>query len=169
MHMHGFFGEPRTWVAVAFVIFFVVFGARLWKTLAAMLDAHAARIRNELEEATRLRQEAEAMLADARTRREQALGDARSLLEAAHGEAVRVGEQARVEAEATARRREQMAHERIAAAEKAAVNEVRKAAADIAARAARDVIAATLSAEADAQIIDRAIAGLPAALVRRAA
>ena len=69
----------------------------------------------------------------------------------------------------SARRRERMAHERIAAAEQAAVNEVRQTAADIATRAAQDVIAATLSPEDDARIIDRAIAGLPAALVRRAA
>ncbi len=167
--MHGFFAEPRSWVAIAFVIFFAIFGARLWKTLAAMLDAHASRIRSELEEASRLRQEAETMLVDARKRREQALTEARSLIESAHAEAIRVADQARVDAEAAGRRREQMAHDRIAAAEKAAVNEVRQAAADIAARAARDVIAATLSVEADAQIIDRAIAGLPAALVRRAA
>ena len=167
--MHGFFAEPRSWVAIAFVIFFAIFGARLWKTLAAMLDAHASRIRSELEEASRLRQEAETMLVDARKRREQALTEARSLIESAHAEATRVADQARVDAEAAGRRREQMAHDRIAAAEKAAVNEVRQAAADIAARAARDVIAATLSVEADAQIIDRAIAGLPAALVRRAA
>ena len=167
--MHGFFGEPRTWVAIAFVIFFVVFGARIWKALATMLDAHAARIRQDLDEAARLRQEAEAMLTDARKRREQALGEARSLIEAAHGEALRLSEQARVDAEAAGRRREQMAHDRIAAAEKAAVNEVRQTAASIAARAAQEVIAATLSAEADAHLIDRAIAGLPAALVRRAA
>ena len=167
--MHGFFGEPRTWVAIAFVIFFILFGARLWKALATMLDAHATRIREELEEATRLRTEAEALLAEATKRRDQSLTEARSMIEAAHGEAARVGEQARADAEAACRRREQMAHDRIAAAEKAAVNEVRQAAADIAARAAQEVIAATLSAEADATIVDRAIAGLPAALVRRAA
>ena len=169
MHLHGFFGEPRTWVAIAFVIFFILFGARLWKAIASMLDAHATRIREDLDEASRLRREAEAMLTDATKRREQALTEARGMIEAAHGEAARLAEQARADAEAAGRRREQMAHDRIAAAEKAAVNEVRQAAADIAARAAQDVIATTLSAEADAQIIDRAIAGLPAALVRRAA
>ncbi len=78
-------------------------------------------------------------------------------------------EQARIDAEAAGQRREKMAMERIAAAEKAAVTDVRLAAADIAARAAQEVIATTLSAEADAAIIDRAIAGLPAALARRAA
>jgi F-type H+-transporting ATPase subunit b len=167
--VHGFFGEPRTWVAVAFVIFFVLFGNRLWKALAGMLDAHAERVRSELNEASRLRTEAEAMLADANTRRDTAIAEARAMLESARGEAVRLAEQARVDAEAAGRRREQMAMDRIAAAEKAAVTEVRTTAADIAARAAAEVIAQTLSAEGDAPIIDRSIAALPAALARRAA
>jgi F-type H+-transporting ATPase subunit b len=167
--MHAFFAEPRSWVAVAFVIFFVLFGSKIWQALAGLLDKHSAAVRAELDEASRLRQEAEAMLAEARTRREAALTEARAMIESAHAEAGRVAEQARVDAEASGRRREQMAMERIAAAEKAAVTDVRLAAADIAARAAHEVIAATLSAETDTPIIDRAIAGLPAALVRRAA
>ncbi len=167
--MHSFFAEPRSWVAVAFVIFFVLFGNRIWRALAIMLDRHAAIIRSDLDEASRLRSEAEAMLKDATARREQATAEARSLLESARAEAARLGEQARTDAEAAGRRRERMAMDRIAAAEKAAVTDVRVAAADIAARAAQEVIAATLSVEADSAIIDRAIAGLPAALVRRAA
>ena len=167
--MSHFFAEPRSWVAIAFVIFFVLFGNRIWRALTTMLDRHAAVIRSDLDEASRLRSDAEAMLRDATARREQATAEAQSLLQSAHAEAARVGEQARAEAEASGHRREQMAMDRIAAAEKAAVTDVRVAAADIAARAARDVIAATLSVEADAMIIDRAIAGLPAALVRRAA
>ena len=167
--MHEFFAEPRSWVAVAFVLFFVIFGSKIWKALAAMLDKHGAAIRAELEEASRLRKDAERMLADANTKRETALAEARALIQSAHSEAARVAEQARSDAETAGRRREQMAMDRIAAAEKAAVTDVRIAAADIAARAAQQVIATTLSAEADAAIIDRAIAGLPSALVRRAA
>ena len=93
--MHEFFSEPRSWVAVAFVIFFVLFGSKLWTALAAMLDKHSAGIRAELEEASRLRKEAERMLADARTRRESALAEARALIQSAHAEAGRVGDQAR--------------------------------------------------------------------------
>ena len=167
--MHEFFAEPRSWVAIAFVIFFVIFGRKIWGALSAMLDKHAAAIRAELEEASRLRKDAERMLADATGRREAALIEARALLASAHAEATRVAEQARVDAAAAGTRREKMAMDRIAAAEKAAVTDVRMAAADIAARAAQEVIANTLSAEADAAIIDRAIAGLPSALVRRAA
>lgn len=167
--MHEFFAEPRSWVAIAFVIFFVLFGSKIWQALTALLDKHTATVRAELDEASRLRAEAESMLTDARTRREAALTEARAMLERAHAEAARVAEQATLDAEAAGRRREQMAMDRISAAEKAAITDVRIAAADIAARAAQEVIAATMSAETDAPIIDRAIAGLPAALTRRAA
>ena len=166
MEHESFFGDPRSWVAIAFVIFFVLFGRKIWGALTAMLDGHAAGIRAELDEAARLRREAEAMLSDARTQRETALQDAKSLLASAQAEAIRVGEQARTDAEAAGQRREKMAMERIAAAEKAAVTDVRLAAADLAARAAERVIAATLSAEGDAPLVDHAIAGLPAALGR---
>jgi F-type H+-transporting ATPase subunit b len=169
MEHESFFQNPRTWVAIAFVIFFVLFGRKLWAALAAMLDKHTASIRAELEEAARLRAEAQAMLTEARIHRETALRDAAGLLEAAKAEAIRVGEQAREEAEAAGRRREKMATDRIAAAEKAAVMEVRLAAADLAARAAERVIAATLSAEGGAPLVDNAIASLPSALGRRAA
>lgn len=167
MHEHqGFFANPRSWVAIAFVIFFVLFGKKLWTTLAAMLDKHAATIRADLDEAARLRKEGETLLADATARRQAAIADAKALIESAHAEARRVAEQAGIDAEAAGKRREKMAMERIAAAEKAAVTEVRLAAADIAARAAEQVIAATLSAEADSPLIDHGIAGLPAALGR---
>jgi F-type H+-transporting ATPase subunit b len=165
-HHESFFQDPRSWVAIAFVIFFVLFGKKIWAALTTLLDAHTAKIRVELDEAARLRAEAQTMLTEARVQREAALRDAKSLLEAAQAEAVRVGEQARADAEAAGRRREKMATDRIAAAEKAAVTEVRLAAADLAARAAERVIAQTLSAEGDSPLVDHAIAGLPAALGR---
>lgn len=166
MEHESFFQNPRSWVAIAFVIFFVLFGKKLWGALTANLDKHTAAIRAELDEAARLRAEAQTMLTDARIQREAALRDASSLLEAAKAEAVRVGEQAHIDAEASGRRREKMATDRIAAAEKAAVTDVRLAAADLASRAAERVIATTLSADGDAALLDAAIAGLPAALSR---
>ena len=165
----SFFTEPRNWVAVAFVIFFVLFGRKLWTALAAMLDDRAAKVRGELEEAARLRAEAEAMLQEAEQRRARALADAKALIEGARAEAARVAASTTAEAESSARRREQLALDRIAAAEKAAVDEVRATAADIATTAARQVIAEGLSAEADSRLIDHAIAQLPAALVPRRA
>src|ERR1700733_2876903 len=81
---HSFFANPRSWVAIAFVIFFVLFGKKLWAALAAMLDKHAATIRAELDEAARLRKEGETLLADAKARREAAIAEAKMLIESAH-------------------------------------------------------------------------------------
>jgi F-type H+-transporting ATPase subunit b len=169
MHEAGFFAEPRTWVAVAFIIFFILFGKKLWQAIAAMLDKRTEAVRAELAEAQRLRQEAEAMLTDARKRREAALAEARALLEGAKAEAARLAREAAEDAEAAARRRERMAMDRIAAAEKAAVDEVRMLAAEIATAAARDAIREGLTAEADARLIDHAIGNLTAALTPRRA
>lgn len=167
MQGENFFAEPRNWVAIAFVLFFVLFGRKLWSALVGMLDDRAVKVRAELEEAARLRREAESMLRDAEQRRAQALAEAKALIDGAKAEASRVSAAAMAEAEASAKRREQMAVDRIAAAEKAAVDEVRLTAAEIATVAARQVIAEGLSADADARLIDHAITQLPSALAQR--
>jgi F-type H+-transporting ATPase subunit b len=169
-HEASFFAEPANWVLIAFFLFFILVGKKLWGALAAMLDARAVKVRAELEEASRLRQEAEALLRDAEKRRTEALAEAKALIEGAQAEATRAAAATLAEAEASARRREKMAIDRIAAAEKAAVEEVRLAAVDVATAAARDVIASGLSAEAGAGLVDQAISNLPSALgARRAA
>lgn len=169
MHEESFFAEPRVWVAIAFLIFFILFGKKLWAALAQMLDDRAEKVRAELAEAARLREEAEAMLRDAEKRRTEALAEAKALIAGAQAEAGRVAAATMAEAEAAAKRREQMALDRIAAAEKAAVDEVRVAAADIATVAAREVIAEDLTTDADSRLIDQAIVQLPIALAPRRA
>ena len=167
MQETSLFAEPRNWVALAFIVFFLLFGRKLWGAITALLDDRAAKIRAELDEAARLRTDAEAMLKDAQARREAAIVEAKQLLDGAKVEAARLAQATADEAEAAARRREQMAMDRIAAAEKAAVDEVRTTAAEVATVAARQVIADGLSAEADGGLIDQAIAQLPAALAQR--
>jgi len=166
---HTLFHEPRFWSAVAFVLFFVLFGRKIWAPLAAGLDGRAARIRADLDEAGRLRREAEQMLEDATREREQALIEARAMIENSQIEAKRIAEQARADAEAVAKRREEMARQRISASERAAVREVRQAAIEIATAAARDSIAEMLDETTRSSLIDKALTDLPAALGRRAA
>ena len=163
------FATPEAWVAISFIIFFALFGRKLFDTLFSTLDKRGLAIQAELDEASRLRREADAMLKDATARLEAATRDAGDLLQQARAEAARLAETARADAAAAAARRERMAMDRIGAADKAAVTEVRLAAADIAARAAGQVIQETMSADADAVLVDRAISGLPAALSGRRA
>lgn len=168
-HEVSFFAEPKNWVVLAFFLFFILFGKKLWGALSGMLDARAVSVKAELEEASRLRREAEAMLRDAEKQRLDALAEAKALIAGARAEAERLTAATAAEAEASAKRREQMAIDRIGAAEKAAVDDVRLAAADIATTAARQVMAEGISADADAVLIDQAIAQLPAALAARRA
>jgi F-type H+-transporting ATPase subunit b len=169
MHAESFFADPKNWVVLAFFLFFILFGKKLWDALAALLDARTNSVKAELEEASRLRREAEAMLADAEKQRTNALSEAKTLIERARSEADRLAAEAAAEAEAAAKRRERMAIDRIGAAEKAAVDDVRLAAADIATTAARQVIAEGLDAGADSRLIDQAISQLPSALAARRA
>jgi F-type H+-transporting ATPase subunit b len=91
------------------------------------------------------------------------------MVERSRQEAIRITEAAKRDADASAQRRERMAQDRIHAAERAAVREVRSRAAEIASEAAHAVVAAMLTPDADAALIDRAIASLPASLARTAA
>lgn len=168
-HHESFFSNPRTYIGLAFFIFYAIFGRKIWGAITGLLDKRAAMIRTQLDEASRLRVEAEALLKDAQRQREQAAIDAKAMMDNARTEAANVGEAARREATDAAKRRERMAMDRISAAEKAAISEVRQAAADIASRAAEQVIAQGFGADQDAALVDRAIQGLPAALASRRA
>lgn len=168
-HHHSFFGDPRTYILLGFLIFYALVGRKLWAAVTGMLDKRAATVRTELDEASRLRIEAEAMLKDAQSQREQAARDAEAMLENARAEAARVGEATREEAEGAAKRRERMAMDRIAAAEKAAVTEVQHAAAELATRAAERILSEDFGADRDAGLIDRSIQTLPNALSGRRA
>ncbi len=168
-HHESFFANPRTWIGLAFFIFYAIFGRKIWAAITGLLDKRATTIRAELDAASRLRTEAEAMLRDAHAQREQAAKDAQAMLDNARTEAANVADAARKEAVEAAKRRERMAMDRIGAAEKAAVSEVRQAAADIAARAAEHVISQNFGADQDAELVDRGIQGLPGALASRRA
>ena len=168
-HEESFFADPAHWVVIAFFLFFILFGKKLWGALAGMLDARAVSVRAEIDEAARLKTEAEAMLKEAEAIRAKAQTDAKRLIEGATAEAARVTEATRLEAEASAKRREQMALDRISAAQKAAVDEIRTAAAEVATIAARQVIAEGISPESSGALIDQAIAQLPTALAARRA
>jgi F-type H+-transporting ATPase subunit b len=163
-HYEHFWLNPQFWVAVSFVIFVVLLGRTVWNKAVQALDARGDKIRADLDEAARLRTEAEAMLRQAEADRATALVEAEQTLARAKAEAQRVADATAAEAELSAKRRERMAMDRISAAEASAVAEVRHAAAAIAVAAARSVITEKLDANADAALIDKAVADLPRAM-----
>jgi len=163
-HYEHFWLDPKFWVGVAFVIFFALLGRKLWAVTIAALDGRAAKVRNDLAEAARLRSEAEAMLAQAETDAQAAAEEASALLARAKIDAERGAAATAAEAEAAATRRERMAMDRIAAAEASAIAAVRAAAAEVATAAAREVVLTALTPDAAASMVDTAIADLPRAL-----
>lgn len=163
-HYEHFWLNPQFWVAVSFVIFFVLLGKKVWAALSGALDSRAAKIRAALDEASRLRTEAEAMLRQAEADRAAALAEATALITRAKEEAARMAAAATAEAEASAARREAMAMGRIAAAEASALAEVRNAATEIAISASRALLAEQVTPAVDAGLIDRSLGELPKAL-----
>jgi F-type H+-transporting ATPase subunit b len=162
--MSEFLRDPEVWVAVAFVI---AVGLIWWKgagQIAAMLDARAARIKEDLDEARRLHDEAAETLAEYQKRQREALDDAKQIAERARHEAERLAAEAKRELEALIKRREELARDRIRQAEAAAISEVRAVAVDVAIGAARQVIAESLDSARATQLIDESIAALPASL-----
>ena len=136
----------------------------LWKKVPAMigrmLDAKIATVRHDLDEAAKLRAEAEAQLAEAKKRNAASAGDAAAIVAHAEAEAKVLLAKAEADAAELVARRGKMAEDKIGAAERLAISEVRAKAADAAARAAAAIIAEKHDANADKAVVDRTIAGL---------
>jgi len=126
----------------------------------AALDARATKIQAQLDEATKLREEAERLLAEIKTQREASEHQAASIVAMAREEAARLGEEAKVKLEEQIKRRGLLAERRIALAETQAAAEVKAAAADLAAQVAEAVLAARLAAAQSDPMIDPAVAAL---------
>ena len=156
------FSQPEFWVLLATVIFVVLVFKPARRTVTESLDARAAKIRAELDEARLLREQAQALLAEDQRQQQQALADAQARIADAQQEAARLRERAVGEIEAMARRREAQAVDKIAQAEAAAMQEVRNQAVDVAIAATRKLLQEQLTAgHAAQQLTQAAIADLP--------
>ena len=153
--------DPTGWVALSMI---AVFGIMLWKKvpamIGAMLDKQIAGIKEQLDAASKLRAEAEALKAEYEAKAKSATSDAEAMKAAASKEAEEIVAQARVDVTALIARRTKMAEDKIAAAERAAIADVRNRAASIAAAAASQLIASGHDAKADKPLIDATIARL---------
>jgi len=156
--------EAEFWVLVAFVIFVAGVWKPMRRAIDGALDARANRIAAELDEARRLRDEAEALLAEYQQKQREAEGDAQAIIAHAKEEAELLAARAQQDLQQALERRTRLAEERITQAEAKAVDEIRAAAVDVAIAAARDVIAGGLDENRRAALVDAAITALPQAL-----
>ncbi len=158
------FSNPTFWVAVAFVLFVVAVWKPISKMLTQALDDRADRIRADIYKATKLREEAQALLAEYQKKQRDALKDAEAIVAAAKAEAEALSKQAVADLEASLKRREQLALQRIAQAEVQATADVRAAAVDLAMAATRKILTDKLDAGRQEALIDAAIKELPGKL-----
>ena len=153
--------EPFQWVAVAMLVFFAIL---VWKKVpalvAGMLDKSIAAIRENLDDAKKLRAEAEALRDEYTAKIAGAEKDAAAMIDNAKREAEAIVTRAEADTAAVIKRREAMAEDKIAAAERAAVDDLRARAANAATAAARGLIAQNHTLDADRTLVNETISNL---------
>jgi F-type H+-transporting ATPase subunit b len=156
--MAEFFLEGETWVAIAFVLFIAGLGyIGVHKMLAKSLDDRAARIKAELDEARKLKEEAAAVLAEYQRKRAAAESEAQSIVAGAKEDAARMATEAKAKIEEFVARRTKMAEVKIAQAEAQAAADVRAAAAEAAIAAAEKILSAEAKGALAGELITKGI------------
>lgn len=150
------------WVYVSITIFFLIaiVYAKAHRTIVSKLDEQIAETRRELDEAKRVRAEAEALLKETQARRAEVETDAAAMMANAQAEAEDLLAKAEKDSEAMVARREKMAEDQIAAAEREALASVRNEAVRAATAASRKLIVGAHGEAADRALADKVIAGL---------
>ena len=158
------FQDPTFWAAVAFVIFIAATAKPISRLAVAGLDKRTDKIRGDLEEAEKLRQEAQDLLAVYQRKQRDAIQEAEAIIAHAGQEAERLAVQAAERLQTSLDRRRKLALERIARAEAQALDTVKARTIDVALDATRDFLANELKGNQAEALIDSAIKELPGKL-----
>jgi F-type H+-transporting ATPase subunit b len=151
------FSTPEFWVAVAFVLVVIVVFRPAAKAIVGTLDERADKIRAQIEEARKLREDAQALLAEYQRKQRDAMAEAEKIIASARAEAVRLKAEAEKDLEHAVERRKQQALERIAQSEAQALAHVRNTAVDVALAAAEKLIQSSLDPAKKQALTDKAI------------
>jgi F-type H+-transporting ATPase subunit b len=155
--------EAEFWVAVAFVIFVgVLIYFKVHKLAVGAIDGRRARIEAELAEARRLREEAQALLAQYQRKQREAEREAADIIAGAQAEILRLAVDAKAKMDDFLARRTKMAEAKIAQAEAQALADVRAAAAEAAIAAAEKILKDTVRGEVADTLIAKGIDDLGA-------
>ena len=152
---------PEFWVAIGFIVLMLAIAKKGWTAIKGGLDARAQRIRTSLDDAARLREEAQHLLAEYQRKQRDAAKEIDGLLAAARSEAERSSVNAAEALEVLVKRREQLAIDKIAQAEADALQAVRNTAVDVAIAATRKLLGDKLGVTTASGLVDNAIAELP--------
>jgi len=150
--------QAEFWVAVAFIVFVILLvRMELHRSVSGAIDRRTARIKSELDEARRLRDEAQAVLAESERKRGQAEQEADQIVANARIEAERLIAEGRSRVEEFVARRSKMAESKIAQAEAQALADVRAAAADAAVAAAEKIMSQSVKGKVGNDLIEQGI------------
>jgi len=150
--------EAENWVVLAFLLFLGLLAyLGVHRKVNDSLDQRQARIKAELEEARRLREEAQALLAEFERKGREAEGEAQAIIAGAKVEAERLAAEAKTRMEEFVARRTKMAEAKITQAEAQALADVRAAAADAAVAAAEKILAAAAKGKVAEDLLARGI------------
>ena len=153
------------WAMIALFIFFgIVIYLKVPGMMTKALDDRAGKIRSDLDEAQKLREEAQQLLAEFQKKRKEAEKEAADMVAAAKRESDLIIEDAHKKTEEYVARRAALAELKIGQAERDAVNEVRSIAVDVATEAARAVLAAKVDATAGAELFKDSLTALESKL-----
>jgi F-type H+-transporting ATPase subunit b len=154
-------GMAEFWVAVAFVAFVAILVYyKVPALIARALDDRAEAIRKELDEARRLREEAQNLLADYQKKHRNVGQEAEAIVDLARREAEALAQETRASLKTTLERRTKLAEDKIARAEAQAVDEVRATAIDVATAAAEKILREKMAGSGGAALIDQSIRDL---------
>ena len=152
------FAEPEFWVAVGFVILMGVFAyLGVHRTVITALDKRSERIKAELGDARRLKQEAANLLEDYRAKRASAEREAQEIVTSAKVDAERIAAEAKTKMEDFVARRTKTAESKIALAEAQALADVRAAAANAAVAAASAILSQTVKGQVAEDLLAKGI------------
>ncbi|MGB6538213.1 MAG: ATP F0F1 synthase subunit B [Xanthobacteraceae bacterium] len=149
---------PEAWVAIGFICFLGLLAyLGVHRKLITSIDARQARIKAELDEATRLREEAQALLAEFERRGREAEKEAAAIIAGGKAEAERLAAEAKARMEDFVTRRTKMAEAKIAQAEAHALADVRASATDAAVTAAEKILRTTAKGDVAERLLARGI------------
>lgn len=148
------------WVAVSFFIFVALVYKPVGNLIIKALDERALKIKNELGEALRLKEEAQALLASYQRKQKEMAEEALHIIAEAEAEAKRIAKEAEAELDAALNKRVEMAMQKIALYEAAVIQQVKNDAVDIAISTVRSIIVENMSKDASEELVSRAISGM---------
>ncbi len=158
--MDAMLSNPSFWVGVSFFVFLAIAYKPAKAAMLSSLDSKIEEIKNQVEEAAKLRDEAQSLLAEYERKQQQSAQHAEEMLAAAKHDADEMKKRAQADLKDALKRQEALAMERIELAEERAVQEVRTAVTEMAIAATAKLIAERAEGDAGDALVEKSIGEL---------